>query len=360
MKEKSISAMSTLATAALRPPELMIRGALKFEPLMHRYLGVSPRFVTSTQFVYGVHRDSLLSVDQFRGYLGAVHALVMEGIADRDSRYFGVDLRNPPRLRSGTEFESTFDPTTTLAAFDTPEIAIHPLPLMQAMRARVAADPAIDLRTQQTVKAVENHGARLRVVTEGHQGRATKSFDHVFNALWDGRLAVDSKHGLRPVRQWMYRFKYGIRFQLCTKSLPSVTIVLGPFGDLVAYNDGSFYLSWYPACMKNYSFELVPPEWPQEPSEVSRSRVVADSLREMAKIVPALRDLGPDGLPALMVKGAVIVAWGETDIHDPGSELHRRYKIGVTSKGRYHSVDPGKLTMAPFFAEVCADRIMGR
>jgi glycine/D-amino acid oxidase-like deaminating enzyme len=63
---------SSLATA-----RLMIRGALKFEPLMHRYLGVCPRFVTSTPFVYGVHRDSLLPVDQFGGYLRAVHALVM-------------------------------------------------------------------------------------------------------------------------------------------------------------------------------------------------------------------------------------------------------------------------------------------
>jgi hypothetical protein len=54
----------------------------------------------------------------------------------------------------------------------------------------------------------------------------------------------------------------------------------------------------------------------------------------------------------------VIVAWGETDIYDPGSELHRRYEIGVTSAGRYHSIDPGKLTMAPFFAEQCAQRII--
>ena len=46
------------------------------------------------------------------------------------------------------------------------------------------------------------------------------------------------------------------------------------------------------------------------------------------------------------------------DIDDPASELHRRYEIGVTSSGRYHSVDPGKLTMTPYFAGVCADRIV--
>ena len=58
------------------------------------------------------------------------------------------------------------------------------------------------------------------------------------------------------------------------------------------------------------------------------------------------------------VRGGAIVAWGDTDIDDPESELHRRYEIGVSTNGTYHSVDPGKLTMAPYFAEVCADRIM--
>ena len=51
------------------------------------------------------------------------------------------------------------------------------------------------------------------------------------------------------------------------------------------------------------------------------------------------------------------MAWGKTDIYDPASELHRRFEIGVTTEGNFHSVDPGKLTMAPYFAEICAERI---
>ena len=35
----------------------------------------------------------------------------------------------------------------------------------------------------------------------------------------------------------------------------------------------------------------------------------------------------------------------------PASETRR------TSEGQFHSVDPGKLTMAPYFAEICAARI---
>ena len=48
-------------------------------------------------------------------------------------------------------------------------------------------------------------------------------------------------------------------------------------------------------------------------------------------------------------------AWGETGIEDRTSELHQRHAVGVHSRGRYHSIDTGKLTLAPMFAaEACA------
>ena len=91
--------------------------------------------------------------------------------------------------------------------------------------------------------------------------------------------------------------------------------------------------------------------------EPLRSRIIAGTLRALSAIVRSLRDLNAESLPEATVKGGPIVAWGKTDIYDPASELHRRFEIGVTSEGRFHSVDPGKLTMAPYFAEVCAARI---
>ena len=78
----------------------------------------------------------------------------------------------------------------------------------------------------------------------------------------------------------------------------------------------------------------------------------------LARLVPVLAALREDELADAVVKGGVIVAWGETDIDDPASELHNRFAIGVTSEDGYHSVDPGKLTMAPLFADRCADRVV--
>ena len=59
----------------------------------------------------------------------------------------------------------------------------------------------------------------------------------------------------------------------------------------------------------------------------------------------------------LLVDAGAIVALGRSDVDDTASGLHDRTRIGVTSHGGYHSVDPGKLTTAPMFAVEAADRV---
>jgi len=200
------------------------------------------------------------------------------------------------------------------------------------------------------------------VVTEGEERKRRECFDDVVNALWDGRLAVDETAGLRAGRPWLHRLKYGVSFSW-PESLPrppSATFVSGPFGEIVSYPDLTTYLTWYTSCVKGMSNDLVPPIWPTNPPEPLRSDIVRSTIAALSEIV---RALGPIEVPMLndvRVKGGAIVAWGETDIDDPQSELHKRYEIGVHSRNRYHSVDPGKLTMAPYFAEECASRIMAR
>jgi len=166
--------------------------------------------------------------------------------------------------------------------------------------------------------------------------------------------------GLKPNRPWLHRLKYGISLTLPAymERPPSATFVSGPFGEVVSYPDRLTYLTWYPECLHGISAEVTPPRWATYPSEPLRSRVLSGTITAMSEIVPLLADLESATLSDAVVKGGVIVAWGEADIYDPGSELHRRYEIGVTSAGRYHSVDPGKLTMAPYFAERCAERIV--
>lgn len=347
------------ADASLATARMMIRGGLAFAPFIERHVGLSPEdLAASRPTTYVVHRDTQRPVDELAGYLAAVHALVREAVGGRNDAYFGVDLAAAPRRWSAAERDTLFDGSLVLAAFDTPEIAIDPFILGQAVRDRVKGTPGIEMRLQHTVTAVEDDGAALRVISDGPEGLARERYDHVVNALWDGRLRIDGTRGLQPSRPWIHRFKYGVRFRVAPGSLPTVAIMLGPFGDLVTYGQGVVYLNWYPTCLAGISHAVSPPEWPRIPADARRGDIVAGTLHAMAEIILPLRDLDATALPDCTVQGGVIVAWGHTDIDDPASELHRRYEIGVTSNGRYHSVDPGKLTMTPYFAGVCADRIV--
>jgi glycine/D-amino acid oxidase-like deaminating enzyme len=335
---------------------MMMQGALAFAPFFRRHLGVDC-FAISRPAVYVVHRDSQRTPEQVAHYLQTVHALIGEASEGRQHAYFGRDLSVCPRAWPVQQRELHFDPQTALAAFDTPEIAIDPVVLATAVRERIDGDPRIELALRHEVVGIENE---LQVVTQSPDGAKRRRFDHVVNALWDGRFALNETRGLRPGRNWLHRLKYGVSFRLPggTSLPPSATFVSGPFGEVVSYSDGLTYLTWYPVCLQAISSEVKPPDWPTYPTEPLRSSLLNGTLAAMAQFVPALRAINPCELQEVTVKGGAIVAWGRTDIYDPSSELHRRFEIGVTSTGRFHSVDPGKLTMAPYFADVCARRIL--
>jgi hypothetical protein len=348
----------SLATA-----RTMIEGALAFAPFLRRYIGLPVRsMATSAPAAYVVHRDSQRSAAEVRNYFAAVHRLIVAASAGRTGAYFSRDLSVAPREWSVDERMAAFDPSKAVAVFDTPEIAIDPLELARHVGDVVTAHPRIELRLSHEVVSASEDRAGVMVVTEGEERKRQECFDDVVNALWDGRLAVDETAGLRAGRPWLHRLKYGVSFSW-PESLPrppSATFVSGPFGEIVSYPDLTTYLTWYTSCVKDMSNDLVPPIWPTNPPEPLRSDIVRSTIAALSEIV---RALGPIEVPMLndvRVKGGAIVAWGETDIDDPQSELHKRYEIGVHSRNRYHSVDPGKLTMAPYFAEECASRIMAR
>jgi hypothetical protein len=339
----------------------MMEGALAFAPFFQRYVGMPAQaLATSVPAVYVVHRDSQHSAAAVKAYLEEVHQLISEVSSGRELAYFGLDLSMPPRPWSNSQREAVFSPERAIAVFDTPEVAINPVDLARVLRACIAAHPRIEVRLGRNVLGVDAFDTVVRVTSEGNDGCTIDCFDHVVNALWEGRLAVDATMGLKPNRPWLHRLKYGISLTLPAdmERPPSATFVSGPFGEVVSYPDRLTYLTWYPECLHGISAEMTPPRWATYPSEPLRSRVLSGTITAMSEIVPLLAEIEDATLSDAVVKGGVIVAWGETDIYDPESELHRRYEIGVTSAGRYHSVDPGKLTMAPYFAERCAERII--
>ncbi len=343
-----------------RTARLMIQGALRFSPLMQKWLGRgSSAFTVSTPFHYVVHRDSLISSEEFHGHLWATHAIAAEQSQHIGTDYFGEDYLQVPRRLTPKECRQQFDDQTVLAAFQTPEISIDPERLSSLVRERISSDPHIHCRLQTLVRGVSQDDQQLNVNFENEGISGSEQYDHVVNCLWDGRLQVDQTVGLKPQRPWMYRVKYFLRGRSADGEtlLPSTTIVLGAFGDVVSYPDGGFYLSWYPAGMCGKSTEISPPNWPSSMTG-SQAESMRQSIREgLTQILPGLEQVPKQTIDSSKVNGGIIFAWGTTDVDDRQSGLHERYEVGPRSQGRYHTIDTGKLTTAPLFGKQISERI---
>ena len=84
-------------------------------------------------------------------------------------------------------------------------------------------------------------------------------------------------------------------------------------------------------------------------NSTSQSRLLAVPLAMVLAVLEAR---------CIELRGGAIVAWGASDIADPDSGLHERWRVGPRSYGPYHSVDTGKYCLAPLFAMEVADRIL--
>lgn len=347
---------------SLRTARRMISGGVRFASVVRRWVGSALDAVpVSSPFLYAVHERSFVDADRFERHLEQCRAAAVEESADLGLDYFGSDYR-ARSIRLGTrESRGLLDDRFITAAFRTPEIAIDSRALAGVLRARVAAEPRIERRMRTEVRGVVRDDEDTLVVEyEQGSGRCRARYAHVVNALWDGRLAVDESLGLRPPRPLLYRVKHFVlvRAPRVAGQVPSVTIVLGAYGDVVSYANDWLYLSWYPTGLRGLSRDTRPSHallsLDSEESE-ALDRSTRDAL---AAFVPAIAALTGEAVESAAVGGGVIVAWGETDIDDRGSMLHERHRIGPSSLGRYHSIDTGKLTMAPYFGRLVAERIV--
>jgi hypothetical protein len=344
---------------SLRTAHLMLKGASSFGPLLRRWIGDDIDGVPiSSAFDYVIHRNSLLSVDAIARHMRACCDIAREechGPID----YFGMDFRQRPALMAG--HHNSYDGAQVTAVFNTPEIALDPEALADLVRSRLQRIPNIRCVTRAIVTAIAERDSAIEVEFTHSDSSQREGYDHVINAAWDGRLAIDATMGLTPPRPWVYRMKHYVRARLRTPNLlPSCTIVLGAFGDVVSYDGGDVYLSWYPAGLLGWSGDLSVPAWPRSLDESQSAKLLTDIRVGLSGISLGVRSLKPRDLESWSAKGGIIFAWGSSDIDDPSSELHGRAQVGPTHHGRYHSIDTGKLTLAPFFAKQTADYILNR
>lgn len=342
---------------SLQTARMMARGAATFAPIVRDWLGGrGDALLASAPFHYAVHRDSLHPPELLGERYAAIGAVVREEVPD--GAYLGVvDAGAVRRLETGELHP--FGPDV-IAAFTTEELAVEPDRLADALVAAVLAHDAITTQTATRVVTIDRHTRTLRI-QDAEGEREAGPFDQIVNAAWDGRLALDASAGIAPPPRWSFRAKYACRVALRPQAaaLPSTTVALGPFGDVVGYGDGTAYLSWYPVGRIAWSEELLPPVWPPRIGGEHGAELAAAMADGLRPIVPAAHSAITDA-SEVAVRGGAIYARGNTDVDDPGSELHERYRVGpVSYDGGYHSVDSAKYTVAPLFARELADRITG-
>lgn len=319
----------------------MVEGALAFTPLLERWCGeldwASNR---SGRFAYVAIDGGLAAPDELEIHYRAVMSEI-ERVADGfGCMYLGDESltdvargRGPaPGLRDGVAG----------AWFETPERSVNPRMVCDALADAIARQPKIELLSGHEVTGVERDrsGFLLDVTTQSGRGRI--GTPRAVNCSWESRLGLD-RQALGETAKGCYRVKHQVIVRGGDASgMRPLTLVQGPYGDLVPWPGGDVYISWYPIARTHFGYAPA--------DDLRRDPAVASAtLEQMIRLVPGLAgfsvfDHGP----------CHIVAAGASDIEDPSSGLHSRSRTGIAGSGGWWSPRSSKLTTAPLAAERCA------
>jgi hypothetical protein len=347
---------------SLETAKTMIQGAIHFTAYLGRWIDLtSIDALISTPYYYAVHKDTMTDAADLERHYDHCQRLFDRAYAATGLSYLGRDQQLLVEKVSADEVASLVSPEASLCVYRTSECAVDVRVIADRLSSAVRSNPRIRFSSSTSVLSVTRSRAdMLCVAFRNADGEHREVYGHVANTLWQGRLQIDSTYGLVPERTWIYRYKVGgwINLPVDRATIPSVTFILGPFGDIVNLGTRGLYYSWYPLGMIGTSHDLRPPQWG---SELSKSRclsILRDSYQALAKLCPSLHDVDySDGV--VTVAAGVIFAWGATDIDHQASRLHTRHEIGIHSDGTYHTVNTGKYTMVPYLGYRLAERILG-
>jgi glycine/D-amino acid oxidase-like deaminating enzyme len=338
-----------------RTSRLMLEGALAFAPLLEKWLGKTLPWHRwrSHPFTYCVATQSLLSAQQVMAHYRSLEQYFQQ-IGGSNTLYLGQRLEHfltplDPEL-AVPQLQRSY--ATPLAS--TPEVALDLPAFCKRLRQEVTQQPLIRLHLNHKVAQAQRspHSFRVEGIRADQEDWQLEG-DLLVNCLWENRLLVDQQLGYTPSQGWVHRLKYRVLAQTppALAQLPALTFVLGPFGDIVTYPDGLTYLSYYPRAMRGWSTDPTPPNtWEAackgQPDPAVASTVAQEVLEALEQVVPGL-----GRSTVRQVDAGAIFTWGQTDINDPASQLHLRHDTGVHAHDGYFSIDTGKLTTAPLFAQ---------
>ena len=329
--------------------ELMLKGALHFAPLIEKWCGkINWQEFVSGEFNYAVMPDSLASIHQIEKSYSELQSM-LNSYRDLDLHYMGkhlsyfwkknIDLTSSPII-NGQKISDFYK---------TEEVSVDPRLFSKFICERLLINNLITIKNNTFVKSIkQKSNFELSIIDNNRQSLIEA--DIVVNCAWEDREKLDNYIGITNDNT-NYRVKHQIlvKPKLDFQHLEPVTMVLGPYGDLVPWKDGLVYISWYPEG-RTY-FGSTPPQ--ELENKALALEVAIKSLKVMEEMFPILK-----GSSIISSLPGVILAKGKADVDKKESALHTRNLIGVSDYKGWISIDTGKFTTAPFFAEEAKNLIL--
>ena len=332
----------------------ILPGGLRFAPLLSELIGEDvSSHATSTDDTYLIHRRSVVDSDTVRARFDAVSELAR---THPDAAAYLTDVSRAAVTEIPRRDLDELTTDEVVAGFRVPERSVDTRWVADRLVAAVEAESRITLRLGTTVTGatpVESADGPWRV-------RGTPDLDErvdvVLNALWEGRLAVDSVAGLTPDYAWTHRYRLCV-FARTPRPVDvrSAIAAVGPFGDVKNFDGRDFYLSWYPVGLVAQGADVVPPR-PLALTPAEEARFVGEVRAGLESVMPGVGRV-LDEAEEVLVRGGYVFARGTGSIGDRGSDLHRRDRYGVVRRGTYLSIDTGKYSTAPWLADRLAREI---
>lgn len=333
--------------------EFILRGALSFSAIIDE-LTTSPvnwSEIASEPFTYLVMPDSILSLEQVQAGYRQHDELFQRLSAEVGSTYLGVSLERlvEPDLRE--------HPLTGLASFQTHERAVNPNALRDVLLAELDASTLVAVHTSSPVVAVENVETGVKVSWQADGVLHEETFDAVVNAAWENQASFVSDQSVMGDN---IRYKTALiipRDLVDDAFCDTVTMVIGPYGDMVMHDD-YLYLSWYPVARVGQESSTLP----SDEMKAAVERALRDSSQVHAQL-DVFRGLGFFGENAVfddervIMKGGFIMAEGKHDIHRLDSGLHSRPERALIQEGKVFTPLNYKFTTAPMMAKRVAELI---
>jgi signal peptidase I len=342
---------------SMRSLDIMIETAVVFRKIMERWITAKNFDALVTKpFEYIVPLDTQVAPDVIDWKLGLIADKIAVAENRHNTRYLGME-RTEPWSRS-VKVTKHYHQKNIIAHYRTMERSVDTRAIANHLTQCLEKHDRIELHLNTAISKVYRD-KRGWWVESNHLDKPERfgPFSKVVNSSWEGRPELDKQVFGPDKHRWFHRFKTALNLHMgACSTIPNFTAIIGTYGDIVTYPSGRMYLSYYPAGMLsssdtiggvkvNYSHEI-------------KTRVAAETIAGLSQFIPDLKEAfasyEPNGDD---VAGGIIMARGKTDIDDSESELHQRYRIGIQESDGYYTIDTGKYTCGPAFAEQVVNRI---